>query len=81
MKQYKSKDFRSLPPEHDTLQWISNDRLFLITTTMNLYSQYFVYIYSNANTEWVGITVDSLDEAIEELNKMIKSGEIERFEF
>lgn len=78
---YKNKDFLRKAPEHDTLQWVSSDKKFLITTTTNEYSQYFVYIVNKLAVEWIGISVDSLDEAIEELNKMIKSGEIERFEF
>ena len=80
MKEYKSKDFLRKAPHDDTLMWVSTDKQFTITTTTNQYSQYFVYCtLSNGDMEWVGITADHLDEAIEELNKMIKSGEIEKY--
>lgn len=81
MKEYKSKDFFRREPQHDTLMWVSKDLRFTITTTTNQYSKYFVYINLGTADEWVGISVGSLDEAIEELNKMINSGEMERFEF
>lgn len=80
MKEYKSKDFLRKAPHDDTLIWVSTDKQFTITTTTNQYSQYFVYCtLSNGDMEWVGVTVDHLDEAINELNKMIKSGEIEKY--
>lgn len=80
MKEYKSKDFLRKAPHDDTLIWVSSDKQFMITTTTNQYSQYFVYSeLSNGSSEWVGITTDSLDEAIEELNNMIRSGEIEKY--
>jgi len=78
---YKSKDFLRKEPQLDTLTWMSSDKKFMITTTTNEYSQFFVYICNKVANEWVGISTDSLDEAIIELNKMISSGEIERFEF
>lgn len=80
MKQYKTKDFLRKPPHDDTLMWVSTDKQFTITTTTNPYSQFFVYCtLSNGDMEWVGISIDSLDESVEELNKMIKSGEIEKY--
>lgn len=80
MKEYKSKDFLRKAPHDDTLLWVSTDKQFTITTTTNQYSQYFVYCtLSNGDMEWVGISTDHLDEAIEELNKMIKSEEIEKY--
>lgn len=81
MKQYKSKDFLRKEPQMDTLIWKSSDKKFMITTTTNQYSQFFVYICNSLADEWVGITTDSLDEAIEELNGMIQTREIERYEF
>lgn len=78
MKQYKSKDFLRKPIQNDTMLWESSDKLFTITTTTNQWAQYFVYSNS-LGMEWVGIKVDSLDEAIEELNKMIESEEIEKY--
>ena len=80
MNEYKSKDFLSKQPQADTLLWVSSDKQFTITTTSNAYSQFFVYInLPNGLDEWIGITADSLDQAIEELNNMIKSEEIQRY--
>lgn len=80
MKEYKSKDFLSKQPQADTLLWVSSDKQFIITTTTNVYSQFFVYVnLPNGLDEWVGITTDSLDEAIEELNTMIRTEEIEKY--
>lgn len=80
MNQYKSKDFLRKPPHDDTFMWVSTDKQFTITTTSNQYSQFFVYCtLSNGDMEWVGISTDSLDEAIEELNNMIKSEEIQKY--
>lgn len=80
MTEYKSKDFLSKQPQADTLLWVSKDLKFTITTTTNAYSQFFVYVnLPNGLDEWVGITADSLDEAIEELNYMIRTEEIEKY--
>lgn len=80
MKQYKSKDFLRKPPHDDTLMWVSTDKQFTITTTTNQYSQYFVYCtLSSGDMEWVGIQADHLEEAIEELNKIIESEEILKY--
>lgn len=80
MKEYKSKDFLSKQPQADTLLWVSSDKQFTITTTTNAYSQFFVYVnLPNGLDEWVGIIADSLDSAIEELNNMIRTEEIEKY--
>lgn len=80
MNEYKSKDFLSKQPQADTLLWVSSDKQFTITTTTNAYSQFFVYVnLPSGFDEWIGITADSLDQAIEELNNMIKSEEIQRY--
>lgn len=80
MKEYKSKDFLSRQPQADTMLWVSSDKQFTITTTTNAYSQFFVYInLPNGLDEWIGIQTDSLEMAIEELNKMIISEEIEKY--
>ncbi len=79
MKQYKSKDFIKRPIEHDTIQWVSTDKLITITTTTNVYSQYFVYVNNPVGMEWIGVSEDALDEAINKLNEMIKSEEIEKY--
>lgn len=80
MKEYKSKDFLSKQPQADTLLWVSSDKQFIITTTTNVYSQFFVYVnLPNGLDEWVGIIADSLDSAIEELNNMIRTEEIEKY--
>lgn len=79
MKQYKSKDFLRRPIQNDTMVWESSDKQFTITTTTNQWAQYFVYVNHATGMEWVGIKCDSLDEAIEELNKMIETEEIEKY--
>lgn len=79
MTEYKSKDFLSRPPQADTLMWVSKDLKFSITTTTNAWSQFFVYVNLGTCDEWVGITADSLDEAIEQLNNMIKTEEIDKY--
>lgn len=80
MKQYKSKDFLRRLPQQDTLIWVSQDKQFMITTTTNEYSQFFVYCQlSNGTEEWIGVQEDSLDDAIEGLNKMISTEEILKY--
>ena len=81
MKQYKSKDFIRRAPQLDTLIWDSSDLKFSITTTTNQYSQYFVYVNLGTTDEPLGIQEDSLSDAIDSLNKMIESGEIEKYIF
>lgn len=81
MKKYKSKDFLRKQPQADTLLWVSSDLKFTITTTTNAWSQFFVYInLPNGLDEWIGITTNSLDEAIEQLNTMIENEEIQKYE-
>ena len=76
---YKSSDFLRLPPQDDTLLWISKDKQFTITTTTNQYFQYFVYISTSLGDEWIGIKGDFFEDAIELLNKTIESGEIKQY--
>lgn len=76
---YKVKDFFSKEPQNDTLVWISSDKKFSITTTTNQWSKYFVYVSIKDSWEWIGVSTDDLSEAVEELNKMIESEEIEKY--
>lgn len=79
MKQYKSKDFLSKEPQADTLLWESTDKQFTITTTTNQWSKFFVYVNLHGSLEWIGVSTDSLDDAIQELNDMIRTEEIEKY--
>lgn len=77
---YKLKDFISKEPQNDTLIWISSDKKFSITTTTNQWSKYFVYVRLKDTYEWIGVSTDELSEAVDELNKMIESEEIQKYE-
>lgn len=79
MNQYKSKDFLKTEPQQDTLLWVSSDKKFTITTTVNQWSKFFVYLNTHFGMEWVEISCDSLDDAIQELNMKIESGDIQKY--
>lgn len=76
---YKTKDFLIDNNQNDISTWISTDKKYTVTTSTHSESKYFVYVWLVDQWEWVGITELTLANAVEELNKMIKSGEIEKY--
>jgi len=79
MKVYKTKDFKLNSTQEDVYDWMSTDRKFSISTSSHNEAKYFVYKKIHDNWEWIGIQELGLAEAVDELNKMIQNGEIEKY--